>query len=96
MLVTANDRASVQSSIRKQLGLETDRRRVGPAEQGIAEMMVDLYRSFGEPLSEDILFRWHRMVVAGRRDLKDVARYRTGAEPMQVVSRATAVQISQK
>ena len=34
------DRASVQSSIRKQLGLETDRCRVGPAEQGIAEMMV--------------------------------------------------------
>jgi Fic family protein len=34
------DRASVQSSIRKQLGLSTDNRRVGPAEQGIAEMMV--------------------------------------------------------
>lgn len=38
------DRASVQSSIRKQLGLSTESRRVGPAEQGIAEMMVDLYR----------------------------------------------------
>ncbi len=82
------DRASVQSSIRKQMGLETDRRRVGPAEQGIAEMMVDLYRSFGDPLSEDMLFRWHRMVMAGGRELKDVGRYRTGAEPMQVVSRA--------
>ena len=82
------DRASVQSSIRKQMGLETDGRRVGPAEQGIAEMMVDLYRSFGDPLSEDMLFRWHRMVMAGRRELKDVGRYRTGAEPMQVVSRA--------
>jgi Fic family protein len=35
------DRASVQSSIRKQLGLASDNRRVGPAEQGIAEMMVD-------------------------------------------------------
>src|SRR6266852_2291292 len=28
------------------------------------------------------------MVVSGRTDLKDVGRYRTGAEPMQVVSRA--------
>ncbi|MGA7792149.1 MAG: Fic family protein [Candidatus Acidiferrales bacterium] len=82
------DRASVQSSIRKRMGLETDGRQVGPAEQGIAEMMVDLYRSFGDPLSEDMLFRWHRMVMAGRRELKDVGRYRTGAEPMQVVSRA--------
>jgi Fic family protein len=83
------DRVSVQSSIRKQLGLPTEERRVRPAEQGIAEMMVDLYRSFAEPLSEGMLFRWHRMVMSGRRDLKDVGRYRTGAEPMQVVSRAT-------
>src|ERR1700720_2005787 len=41
------DRASVQSSIRKQMGFETDGRPVGPTEQGIAEMIVDLYRSFG-------------------------------------------------
>jgi Fic family protein len=82
------DRASVQSSIRKQLGLAADERRVRPAERGIAEMMVDLYRSFVEPLSEGMLFRWHRMVMSGRRDLKDVGRYRTGAEPMQVVSQA--------
>jgi Fic family protein len=80
------DRVSVQSSIRKQLGLAADERRVRPAERGIAEVMVDLYRSFAEPLSEEMLFRWHRMVMSGRRDLKDVGRYRTGAEPMQVVS----------
>jgi len=80
------DRVSVQSSIRKQMGLETDGRQVGPAEQGIAEMMVDLYRSFGDPLSDEMMFRWHRMVMAGRRDLKDVGRYRTGAVriPMKV------------
>ena len=43
------DRASVQSSIRRQLGLATDKRRVAPAERGISEMMVDLYRSFADP-----------------------------------------------
>jgi Fic family protein len=73
------DRASVQSSIRKQLGLAADERRVRPAERGIAEIMVDLCRSLGEPLSEEMLFRWHRMLMG---------RYRTGAEPMQVVSQA--------
>src|SRR5229473_7549126 len=52
------DCASVQSSIRKQLGLVADERRVRPAEQGIAEMMVDLYRSFSKPLSQEMLFRW--------------------------------------
>ena len=80
------DRASVQSSLRKQLGLATDERRVRPAERGIAEMMVDLYRSFAEPLSEEKLFRWHRMVMSGSRNLRHVGRYRAGAEPMQVVS----------
>jgi Fic family protein len=82
------DRASVQSSIRRQLGLGTDHRRVKPAEQGIAEMMVSLYRTFAEPLSGDMLFAWHGMLTNGRRDLKNIGRYRTDTEPMQVVSGA--------
>jgi Fic family protein len=82
------DRASVQSSIRKQLGLSAESRRVGPAEQGIAEMMVDLYHSFAEPLTDEMLFAWHRMLVRGRGDLRDIGHYRTGNEPMQVVSGA--------
>lgn len=51
------NRESVQSSIRRQLGLSTDRWRAGPAEQGIAEVMVDLHHNFAEPLSEDTLFK---------------------------------------
>jgi Fic family protein len=80
------DRESVQSSIRKQLGLATDDRRVPPAEQGIAEMMVDLFRSFAEPLTHETLYRWHQMLVGSRRDLADIGRYRSGLAPMQVVS----------
>jgi Fic family protein len=81
-------RPSVQSSIRKQLGLAPDKRRVGPAEEGIAEMMVDLFRRFAEPLSEEGLRAWRRMLVRGRRDLRDVGRSRTNKEPMQIVSGA--------
>lgn len=80
------NRASVQSSIRRQLGLATDQRRVKPAEQGIAELMVSLDGSFTKPLTEDMLFAWHRMLSNGRGDLKDVGCYRRGLEPMQVVS----------
>jgi Fic family protein len=81
------NRASVQSSILRQLGLAShDKRRVLPAEQGIAEIMVDLYRSFSQPLSDEMLFGWHRMVTSGRKDLVDVGRYRTSRKPMQVVS----------
>ncbi len=80
------NRDSLQSSIRKQFGLETDNRKVPPAEQGIAQLMVDLYQSFKNPLTHDYLFSWHEMVTNGRRDLKDVGCYRTHSEPMQVVS----------
>ena len=82
------DRASVQSSIRRQLGLAADKRHAQPAEQGVAEMMVDLYRSFAAPLSDGMLLGWHRMLLSGRRHLTDVGRYRTSEEPMQVVSGA--------
>ena len=80
------DRDSVQSSIRKHLGLAGGGRRVGPAEAGIAEMMVDLYEEVGAPLTEAILNRWHRLIVNGRTDLSDVGRYRNGGDPMQIVS----------
>lgn len=81
------DRASVQSSIRKQLGLATDKRRIAPAEEGISEMMVNLHRSFAEPLSNEMLFAWHRMLFGGRAGHEDIGRYRTGKAPMEVVSR---------
>lgn len=80
------NRDSVQSSIQKQLGLKTDRRRIEPAEQGIAEMMVDLYKSFDSSLSHKSLFKWHQMLMNGRRDIKKIGAYRTHKEPMEVVS----------
>ena len=80
------DRESVQSSLRRQFGLQTDRRRIPPAESGIAEMMVDLYRSFAEPLTHDTLHRWHSLIANGRTDLAQVGAYRTHETPMQVVS----------
>lgn len=80
------DRTSVQSSIRRQLGFATDKRRVAPAEEGISEMMVALYRSFAEPLSDQMLFSWRRTLFSERGGLSDIGRYRTGKEPMEVGS----------
>ena len=80
------DRGSVQSSIQRNFGLAGGHRRVAAAEQGIADMMTDLYRGFGKPLSHASLCRWHRMLVGGRSDIRDIGRYRTDKTPMQVVS----------
>ena len=80
------NRDSLQSSIRRNFGLTTDNRKIPPAEQGIAQMMVELYRQFDKPLSNDLLFHWHQLLMNGRRDIKDVGCYRTHDSAMQVVS----------
>jgi len=80
------NRDSLQSSIRRQFGLQTDGRKVPPSEQGISEMMVHLYRNFDRELTHDTLHGWHAMLGNGRRDLHDIGRYRTHSEAMQVVS----------
>ena len=80
------DRASVQSSIRRQFGLSGDPRRVAPAEAGVAEMMVALYRTFHAPLEHETLWAWHRVLMQQRRALEVIGGYRRHPEPMQVVS----------
>jgi Fic family protein len=80
------NRASVQSSLARQLGFAADRRRVNAAEAGAAEMMANLYRSHSQPLTEFTLSSWHAMLMNGRRDLTDIGGYRTQGDPMQIVS----------
>jgi Fic family protein len=67
------DRDSVQSSIRRHLGLSTDTRRASPAEEGIAEMMVNLLKNWQAPFDEQTLCSWHQMLMRGRRNLTDAA-----------------------
>ncbi len=80
------DRDSVQSSLREQFGLGTDHRRVPPAERGIAEVMVDLYKNFADPLTHETMFAWHGMIMSGQRGIQTIGGYRRHAEPMHVVS----------
>ena len=80
------NRESVQSSLRQQFGLGTDNRQVPPAERGIAEMMVDLYRTFGDPLAHETMFAWHNMLMRGEPRINVIGGYRTHSDPMQVVS----------
>lgn len=82
------NRDSLQSSIRKNLYATADQRKVKPAEQGIADMMTDLYQNFSNPLTEETLCNWHKLLMQGNFNLKDVGTYRTDTDPMQVVSGA--------
>lgn len=80
------NRESVQSSIQRKLGLAVMRTPSNPAEAGVAEMMVQLYRHYQQPLTQKLFFEWHRMIMNGRRDLDNIGAWRTSAEPMQIVS----------
>jgi Fic family protein len=82
------DRASVQSSVARHLGIKADQRRANAAEAGAAELMANLYQDYRTPLSDEMMFRWHAMLMNGRRDMADIGRYRTHDDPMQIVSGA--------
>src|SRR5258708_659669 len=80
------NRDSVQSSLRHQLGLGIEQPGVKPAERGIAQMMVDLYRSFATPLADKTMFDWHAMLLSGDKSIRVIGAYRTHADALQVVS----------
>jgi Fic family protein len=80
------DRDSVQSSVRRHLGLQADDRRPRPAEDGVAGLMVSLFFTIDAALDHETLFAWHEMVMAGSTDLEVIGGYRRHPEPMQIVS----------
>lgn len=79
-------RDSIQSSIKKHFGLIEDIKKVPPAEQGIANVMLDVFENFSAPLTHQTMHSWHTMLMADRTDIKNIGGYRTHSEPMQVVS----------
>lgn len=82
------DRASVQASLRRNFGLSTDDKGSPPSEQGIAYMMVDLYKNFAAPLDSNILCNWNLNLLGARFDLHSVGAYRNHVDPMQIISGA--------
>jgi Fic family protein len=68
------NRESVQSSLRAQLGLGVEAPNVKQAERGISKMMLDLYRNYVDPLSDQTMFEWHKMLLGGHKGIKVIGR----------------------
>ncbi|KTC65944.1 Filamentation induced by cAMP protein Fic (plasmid) [Legionella adelaidensis] len=79
------ERESLQSSIKKHLGLKKD---IGesPKEKGMAALLCDVYQSYQNPLTADMLFNWHQQLMEFKSTKITVGKYRDHSEPMQVVS----------
>jgi len=76
----------VMSSIRNRLGLNPSPEPVGSRlAEGAGELMVAVRESFADPLNEQTLHEWHKLLLGGSSPLR-VGAWRSGSDPMQVVS----------
>jgi Fic family protein len=81
-------RKDVLSSIRKNLGLNYSPQHIkDKSAAGLGELMIDVRKTFKEPLKEEKLFAWHKMLL-GENKRMEIGKWRTHEEPMQVISGA--------
>lgn len=80
------DRESFQSSLKKQLRLHNSQKQQPDKESQMAEILSDVYASFDKPLTHEMLWEWHSKLFSNQAQIADCGKYRTHAEPMQIVS----------
>ncbi|NGX46240.1 MAG: Adenosine monophosphate-protein transferase SoFic [Chlamydiae bacterium] len=80
------DRESLQSSIKQHFGLAKKARKRADKESGMAELLLSVYETFHLPLTHKMLSTWHSMLFTDQSHISDSGKYRTHAEPMQIVS----------
>jgi len=80
------NRNDVLSSIRKNLGLHDGVKHIkDKSAVGLAELMVDVRNTYRDPLTEEKLFAWHRMLMRKRKNIQ-VGLWRTHKDAMQIIS----------
>ncbi len=85
-------REDVYSSIKKNLGLTPDKVVKDQKIKGIAALVVKVHETYATPISKTMLFSWHKLLMQGYSNISK-GKWRTGAEPMQVISGAIGKEI---
>ncbi|HTE28730.1 MAG TPA: DUF4172 domain-containing protein, partial [Chryseolinea sp.] len=81
-------RPDVMSSIKNNLGINEKQEAVKDKRaRGAGQLMVTVRNSCADPLSAEMLFEWHTILLGDSKRIK-VGGWRTHTEPMQVVSGA--------
>ena len=76
----------VMSSIKNNLGLGSDNRSIRDINaKGMANLVTEIRNSYQLPISENIIFEWHKMIFSSKTRIS-VGTWRTHNEPMQVIS----------
>ena len=86
-------RDDVLSSIRNNLGLNRYPEKIKDKRaEGVARLMVNVRESFADELTEVMLFQWRHMVMESYANIKK-GQWRSGQDPMQIVSGAAGREI---
>ncbi len=81
-------REDVVSSIRNNLGINEKPAKVKDKKaQGAGQLMVEVRNTFEAPLTEEVLFTWHQILMNHYTKI-NVGVWRSHKEPMQVISGA--------
>lgn len=86
------NRTDVLSSIRKNLGIHGSVEHIkDKSAEGLGKLMIDVRKTFNEPLTEEVLFTWHKMLMSEANKI-EVGRWRTHEDPMLIISGAMGKQ----
>lgn len=85
-------RIDVMSSIKRNLGLKEDTKVFDKRVAGIAQLMTNVRQSFKDELSTTMILDWHKILMESSTKI-NVGQWRTGDEPMQVISGAYGKEI---
>jgi Fic family protein len=80
------ERKSLQSSIQRHFGLSVDEKKTLPKELGMANLMCNVYDTYDHPLTHEMLFEWHELLMHNEQKVSDKGKYRSHEDPMQIVS----------
>lgn len=79
----------LKSSILNNLYPEIKKRHVSDYRtENLGRLMADNRQSYDQDLTEPMLFNWHDLLLAHRSDIGNRGAWRTGEDPMQIVSGA--------
>jgi Fic family protein len=79
------DRESLQSSVKRHFGISVPPGKRHLKEAGVAALLYDVYKTYSEPLTHEMLKGWHAKLFQGMvPDM--IGKYRDHEEPMQIVS----------
>ncbi len=78
------ERENLRSLIRYHFGLNDGLKKSSDKEDGMAELLCNVYRTYDTSLSHEMLWEWHCMLFKDS-SLEECGRYRTHSEAMQIV-----------